>query len=226
LKMSKKNESRTVRAVTRTNLGSGKTTRFVDEVREERWMQWSGKRMLVRGLLLYLSVASIVGLGQFVLMESVKNPSFSLGTCQTLLRSVSDNESRAGIVASCNQAFDYQQAQASWALGVNRAVGWINPFTAMVYDSFFVANVRNLGFERSLFESAVQAGVKPYVSKSTNSSVWTYAYQVVVVPESNTVQLQASLSSMAQAGWHVKSMYDSKVQGAWCVVIVFEKITT
>ena len=221
MRVSKKNESRTVRAVTRTNLTSGRTTKFVDEVREERWTQWSGKRVLVRALLLYLGLASVVGISQFVLMESVKNPSFSLGSCQSLLRSMNDATDRAALIDSCSQAFEWQQNQAAWAAGMNRLIGWVNPFTYGIYQSFFNVNVKNLAFEKQLFEVAAK-DPKPTVANA--SKPWQYKYVTVQALEDQPAKLDAVLQQYAGLGFHVKDIYHTKVGGVWMTVIVFEEV--
>jgi hypothetical protein len=196
----------------------------VDDVHEERWMQWSGKRIVVRCLLLYLSLAGVVGISQFVLMESVKNPSFSLGSCQTLLKSVDNGTERDTVVSVCRQAFSRQTTQAEFALSVNGLIGWINPLTAPIYQSFFVANQQNLGFEQSLFESAVKS-VKPYAATSKNvTAPWAYQYVTLVVGESDTTGLNSMLQHEAALGFHVKDIYHAKISGVWCVVVVFERV--
>jgi len=215
-----KHEVRTTRAVTRTNLGTGKTTRFVDEIREERPQRWKGKRVFIRLLLVYLSVAGVVGLAQFVLMESVKNPSFSLGTCQTLLRSVTDPDERASVIASCDQAFELQQKQAGWASVMNHAIGWVNPITYGVYQSFFDANIQNLAFENQLFQVAAKSDPKPAAKNQT-----CYTPQVVVfsAPEGDLTKINSALQAYASQGYFIKSSYQTKINGAWTCVFVLER---
>ena len=221
MRMSRKSENRTVRAVTRSFLNSGKTTKFVDDVREERWQQWSGKRVLLRLALVYLALAGVVGISQFVLMESVKNPSFSLGTCQTLLRSVTDNESRATVIVSCSQAFEWQQNQAMWAQNVNRVIGWVNPFTYAIYGSFFDVNIRNLAFEKQLFLIAAK-DPKPTVANV--SKPWTYKYVTVSIPEDDVGKLNQTIQAYAGQGFHVVDMYHAKIDGTWVTVVTFELV--
>lgn len=224
MKVQAKSEQRMVRAVTRTNLGSGKVTKFVDEVREERYRQWSGRRIVTRAVFLYLALAGVVGISQFVLMESVKNPSFSLGTCQTLLKTVSDNESRATVIGSCEQAFDYQQMQADWAARTNGLIGWVNPLSYGIFGSFFQANQQNLRFEKVLFEVAVNADVKPYVASVKNQTAWSYQYVVFSTSESDVAGLNSMIQHEASLGFHIKTSYDTKINGTWCVVVVFERV--
>jgi len=224
MRVRKKSEFSQTRAVTRTNLSSGKVTRFVDQVRDERFEQWSGKRVLTRALLLYLSLAGVVGISQFVLMESVKNPSFSLGTCQTLLKSVDNGTERDTVVSVCREAFSRQIAQAQFASDVNGLVGWVNPLTAPIYQSFFVANMQNLGFEQVLFESAVKS-VKPYQATVKNQTApWAYQYITVAFAESDVKGLNAMLQHEAALGFHIKDVYHTKIFGNWMVVVVFERV--
>jgi len=168
-------------------------------------------------------LASIVGLAQFVLMESVKNPSFSLGTCQSLLKSVSDDQLRATVVSRCKTAFDVQITQAQWADSTNKLIGWVNPLTFGVYKSFFEVNVVNLGFERSLFEVAVQADVKPPMK---NSTCLKPSVVVVSKQETDLSGVRDVLGQLASEGFFIKSSYSTKLNGSWCVVFVLEKVSS
>ena len=218
---------RTVRAVKRTYVNSGKSNRWIDEVEEVK-RGWSKKRLLVRIALLYLAIVSATGMAQFVLMESVKNPSFSLGTCQTMLKDLNATDGDRNYVENqCIQAFELQKTQGMFAMQMNDLFGWLNPLTYPLYKSFFIANSENLQFEENLF-SVAETHSYPYDPVKNDSRTCLKPSVVMFqFPEQDFKDIQASLTQYSNQGYYIKASYQTKTSpGMWMAVFIMEKITT
>lgn len=195
--------------MTRTNLTSGKTVKFVDEVREERFARWSGKRILVRALLLYLSVATVVSFSLFVQFETVKQGGFS---CMGLQNLKAWNEYDA-----CNQA---QLVRVNGIEKTTNLIDWVAPWIGWAYSTYLVMEHDRLSWAFKTSELGRQAN-----AAKANSTVWTYQYQVSQFKESDLAGLKANIASMQSDGWHIKDLSHAKIGSDWFTVIVWEKVT-
>ena len=219
----RKHENRVVRAVKRSYLGNGRPPlQYVDEVREERTERFRGRGLLISAVLLYLTLSGTVTFGEFVAMEAVKNPGFSLGNCFNTVKASADSVQRSQIVQTCEEQFSNQVSIARYGLTYSQWLGWVMPLNWVNYLNYFQVSIDNLAFQRNLFQVTVDQKAAP---KTTTSQNFTYEYKVTVTAENNPVLLQSTVSEMQAAGYHIQEQHTSKVKSDWFIVTTWEKVT-
>jgi hypothetical protein len=221
-----KNKQIVKRDVTRY-MDDGSHQHYRERTEEERG---TPKRLTARKVIaclsIYLSIALMVSGAEFVMMEAVKNPSFSLGSCPNMLKATDDPTIRAQVIQICNQAYDAQLAQAQMGRQISLTSGWVLPFNWLIYVNFFEVNIRSLKFNQQMFQLMVEAGVQPY--KPANKTIrmcdtFTYESKTLQFKETDVKGLTEALAQAAKDGFSFKAEYNTKINYEWYTVIMMQK---
>jgi hypothetical protein len=215
-RLSRVREQSSTRAVQRTNLATGKTFRYVEEVRETRREHWSGKRILVRALLLYLSVATVVSFSLFIQFETVKQGGFSCMGLQSL--------KAWDQYDACNQA---QLERVNQIERTTNTIGFLAPWIGWAYSTYLSMEHDRLkwAFETSqLGRAADQKFAAAQALKNQSNAPWIYEYKTVSISESNVTGISQVTSQMSGEGYHLVDSYHTKINGVWMVVETWELV--